>query len=143
MTTKHSISVIPLLLGIALWAAATALLLEEAWHAQRFDVATMSVPVLTAATVAAACLAHLRFASWRIISGLGFSVLALLGSLIMSTGTLGRLAEAKEGKTAGIATVNRTYELKASELRLRRLNRRASAAQSASVAKPGMSASTN
>lgn len=116
-TDKHTISVIPFLLGIALWLSATCLLLEEAYHAQRFDVATLSVPVLTASTVAAACLAHLRFASFRILSGLGFTVLALLGSLIMSSGTLGRLAEAREGKTADIETVNRTYKLKVDELK--------------------------
>ena len=75
---------VPGTIGILFWGAATALLLEEAFHATRFDLATMSVPILTAATVAAAVLAHQRFARWRLIGGTGFALLALLGSLVMA-----------------------------------------------------------
>lgn len=100
-----------------MWASATALLLEEAWHAQKFDVATLSVPVLTAATVAAAVRAHHAFASWRVVSGAAFAMLALLGSVIMASGTLGRLAEAQDGKQATIGAVNRGYGDKSAELK--------------------------
>ena len=62
MSHTRSVSAAPCAIGILLWGAATALLLEEAIHAGRYDVATMATPILTAATVAAACLAHMRFA---------------------------------------------------------------------------------
>lgn len=114
-TTKTS--VIPLSIGILLWAGATGLLLEEAIAHHKYDVATMATPVLTAATVAAACLAHLRFASFRLIGGTGFALLALLGSIVMATGTLGRLAEAKDSKEAGTQATNRTYGNKADDLK--------------------------
>jgi hypothetical protein len=107
--SSNTISPIPASIGILLWGAATALLLEEAIHAGRYDVATMATPILTAATVAAACLAHMRFARLRLIGGAGFLLLALLGSAVMVSGTLGRLAEAKDGKEAAVQTVNRTY----------------------------------
>ena len=71
MTTKPSISWGPAIVGTLLWGAATALLLEDAWHAQRFDVATLSVPILTAATVGAAVAAHTRLATWRLMVALG------------------------------------------------------------------------
>ena len=110
------IAPVPLLIGVLLWGAATALLLEDAWHAQRFDVATMATPILTAATVASACLAHLRFASWRLLGGAGFAALALLGSIVMSTGTLGRLAENKDGKEATVQATNRNYGFRIGDL---------------------------
>jgi hypothetical protein len=115
MQTKCS--PLPLGIGVLLWIAATAMLLEESWHLQRFDVATLSVPILTAGTVASACLAHLRFASFRLLGGLGFLVLAVLGSTIMATGTLGRIAEAKDSKQAGIYAATRTFGLKQDELK--------------------------
>jgi hypothetical protein len=92
------------------------MLLEDAWQAQRFDVATLSVPVLTAATVAAAVLAHTRLASFRLIGGVGFAMLALLGSAIMASGTLGRLAETKDGKVADVNRTNRTYGFRVADL---------------------------
>ena len=42
------------------------------------------------------------------IGGAGFLLLALLGSAVMVSGTLGRLVEAKDGKEAAVQTVNRT-----------------------------------
>jgi hypothetical protein len=106
----------PAIVGTLLWGAATALLLEDAIHTGNYSVATMATPVLTAATVASACLAHLRFQAWRLIGASGFLVLALLGSTVMATGTLGRLAEAKDGKEATIQATNRTYGIKDTEL---------------------------
>jgi transposase-like protein len=113
---KTRVAFTPAAIGVLLWASATALLLEDAWHAQRFDVATLSVPILTAATVAAACMAHTRFARFRLVGGLGFAALALLGSLVMATGTLGRLAETKDGKVADVNRTNRTYGFRIADL---------------------------
>jgi hypothetical protein len=115
-TTTTRISAIPLTIGIALWAAATGLLLEEAIHAGRYDVATMATPILTAATVAAAVLAHVRLSQWRVVGAVGFAGLALLGSLVMVSGTLGRVAEAKDAKQAGNTAGNRQFGLKNEEL---------------------------
>ena len=112
----RTVSPLPCAVGVLLWGAATALLLEDAIHTGRYDVATRATPILTAATVAAACLAHMRFASWRLVGGAGFAALALLGSVVMATGTLGRIAEAKDGKEAVIQATNRTYGLKDAEL---------------------------
>jgi hypothetical protein len=114
--TTTRVSWVPAGIGVLLWASATALLLEDAVHTGRYDVATMATPILTAATVAAACLAHLRLKSWRLIGGAGFMLLALLGSTVMAVGTLGRIAEAKDGKEATIQATNRTYGLKDAEL---------------------------
>lgn len=116
LTHTTRVSAVPCLVGTLLWGAATALLLEDAIRAGHYDVATMATPVLTAATVAAAVLAHMRLASWRLVGGIGFACLALLGSASMVSGTLGRLAEAKDGKEAGIQAVNRTYGIKDAEL---------------------------
>lgn len=113
----RAIAPIPLILGLFLWGAGTAFLLEEAIHAGRYDVATLATPILTAATVASACLAHLRFASFRLIGGTGFALLALLGSVIMATGTLGRLAEAKDTKEATLNAGNRTYGNRTEDLK--------------------------
>lgn len=113
----HTIKVGPLLIGIGLWFAATCLLLEEAWHRQVFDVATLSTPILTLGTIGAAVLAHLRFARFRLIGGTGFALLALLGSTVMVSGTLGRLATVKDEKEATVGATNRTYGNKADDLK--------------------------
>ena len=118
--TTPAVMWVPATIGVLLWGAATALLLEEAWHAQRFDVATLSVPVVTAATVAAAVRAHHAFVSWRLLSAAAFAMLALLGSIIMASGTLGRLAEAQDGKQATVGAVNRGYGMKTEELKIAR-----------------------
>jgi CBS domain-containing protein len=107
--SAYRISPVPVIVGTLLWGAATALLLEDALHSGRYDVATMATPILTAATVAAACLCHARLRDWRILGAAGFLLLALLGSAVMVSGTLGRLAEAKDGKEATVQAVNRTY----------------------------------
>ena len=62
-------------------------------------------------------LAHQRFARWRLIGGTGFALLALLGSLVMATATLGRIAEAKDSKSSTVQEVNRTYGNKADDLK--------------------------
>jgi hypothetical protein len=123
MTTPNiapRVHTVPATIGTLLWGAATAMLLEEAWHAQRFDVATMATPILTAATVAAAVRAHHAIASWRLFSGAAFALLALLGSVIMASGTLGRLAEAKDTKEATVGAANRGYGMKTEELKTAR-----------------------
>jgi hypothetical protein len=117
MHKDHTVSIVPAAIGVLLWGSATALLLEDAYHAHRYDVATMATPILTAATVAAAVMAHRRLARFRLLGGLGFAALALLGSLVMATGTLGRLAETKEGKVADTQRVNRDYGFRIDELK--------------------------
>lgn len=123
MSTNTRVSLVPATVGTLLWAAATALLLEDAIRAGHYDVATMATPVLTAATVAAACLAHMRLRQWKVLGAAGFAALALLGSTVMVSGTLGRLAEAQDGKQAQVQVVNRTYGIKDAELTKARTER--------------------
>lgn len=122
-SNTRTITPVPLLIGTLLWGAATSLLLEDAIRLGHYDVSTMATPILTAATVAAACLSHIRLRQWKLICSAGFAALALLGSTVMVSGTLGRLAESKDGKEAEIQAVNRTYSVKDAELATARKER--------------------
>ena len=49
---------IPVLLGLSLWAGATAILCEDVFHSGHFSITHALQPVLTAGTVAAAVWVH-------------------------------------------------------------------------------------
>ena len=103
---------ISLAVGVVLWLGATALLLEDAWRSGHATAAHLMMPVLTSGTVLAAVLCHHRLASLRLLSGVGFLLLALLGSLATVYGTLGRQAEAHDTRSAAAVAANRTVRLR-------------------------------
>lgn len=106
----HSVA---LIVGLALWAGATAILCEDVFHSGHLTITHALQPVLTAGTVAAAVWVHR--ARW--IAKPAFLVLALIGSLATLYGTMGRQATAKDDTEATIQATNRTYGDKQSELR--------------------------
>ena len=77
--TEHRIGIAftPLVTGLSLWVAATALLLEDAYRANHWDVQHLAVPILTASTCVAGVLAHKALARLKFISGLALAVLAV------------------------------------------------------------------
>ena len=109
--------VIPCLIGFLLWCGATALLISDVvidGHAFTLNHALQ--PCLTAATVAAACYAHHRIIALRLLSGVAFLALALLGSAATVYGTLSRTATARDTAQAEAMAENRTLALNEAEL---------------------------
>lgn len=101
-----------LAIGGALWLGATALLLEDAWRSGHLTVSHALMPVLTAGTIGAAVNFHHSLARLRIFSAAGFLLLAALGSLATVYGTMGRQAEARDGRAASAEAANRTLRLR-------------------------------
>lgn len=106
-------SVIPCLVGLALWVGATALLCEDVFHSGHLTITHALQPVLTAGTICAAVWVHRS----RWIAKPAFFVLALIGSAATLYGTLGRQATAKDDTEATIQAANRTYGDRTAELR--------------------------
>jgi hypothetical protein len=115
-TPTTSLCVVPLVAGAALWIGATALLTEDAFRSGEVTVNHLLQPLLSAGTVAAAILCHHRLASWRLVSGSAFLVLAVLGSLATIYGTLSRTATARDSQLSVAMAENRTLSLKDEEL---------------------------
>jgi hypothetical protein len=113
MNRSEPMSVIPCLIGLALWAGATALLTEDVFHSGHLTITHALQPVLTAGTVAAAVWVHK--ARW--IAKPAFFLLAVLGSLATLYGTMGRQATARDDTEATIQATNRTYGDKTAELK--------------------------
>lgn len=97
-----------LAIGTLLWLGATALLLEDAWRQGHLTVSHALMPVLTAGTIGAAVNFHHSLARLRLMSAAGFLLLAALGSLATVYGTMGRQAEARDGRAAAAEAANRT-----------------------------------
>ena len=113
---KTTIAPVPLVTGILLWAAATALMLEDCYRAGTWDAAHISVPILTASTCVAGTLAHLRLARWRLLSGLGLAALALFGSGLCVFNTLARTATDRDRTIAVAMAANRVLHDRQGEL---------------------------
>lgn len=106
-------TVIPCLIGLALWAGATLLLTEDALQTGHLTITHALQPLLTAGTVAAAVWVHR--ARW--IAKPAFFLLAVIGSLATLYGTMGRQATAKDDTEASVQAVNRTYGDKQADLK--------------------------
>jgi hypothetical protein len=115
MSRTSSVSIVPCLTGAFLWAGASSLLLEDAWRTH-LTVQHALMPLLTAATVASAVYFHKSLQSWRLLSALGFLLLATVGSVATIYGTLGRQVDATDAKQGDAMRRNRTLELKLAEL---------------------------
>jgi hypothetical protein len=118
---KTTIAPVPLVTGILLWAAATALMLEDCYRAGTWDAQHLAVPILTASTCVAGALAHLRLARFRFLSGLGLAALALLGSTLCVLNTLGRTATDRDHRIAVAMAQNRVLHDRQGELDRARL----------------------
>jgi hypothetical protein len=118
MTTTHRVgfSAAPFVFGLVLWASATALMLEEAWHANAWTVQSLLMPVLTSSAVAAGVLAHVKWAKNEFGMATLFLALALLGSALCVAGTLGRVAGQHDTQVAKASGSNATYSRKEKEL---------------------------
>lgn len=111
-----TIAPVPLLTGLALWLAATALMLEDAYRAGTWDAAHFAVPVLTASTVVAGTMAHHALARLRLLSGAALLALALLGSALCVLNTLSRTATDRDHKAAVAMAQNRVLHDRSVEL---------------------------
>ena len=115
-TRRHSIAFVPFTTGLALWLAGTALLMEDSWRAGHWDVQHLAVPILTAATCVAGCLAHMRLARLRLLSGLALAALALFGSGLCVLNTLSRTATDRDRTIAVAMAANRVLHDRQGEL---------------------------
>jgi hypothetical protein len=113
---KTSIAPVPLVTGILLWAAATALMLEDCYRAGSWDAAHIAVPILTASTCVAGCLAHMRLVRFRVLSGLALAALALFGSALCVLNTLSRTATDRDRTIAVAMAQNRVLHDRQGEL---------------------------
>lgn len=116
VTSKATIAWLPATIGFLLWAGATTLLAEDAIRSGNISVQTALTPLITASTVAAAVMAHHRLMQWKVLTAAMFAILAVLGSGLTVYGTLGRIAEQHEGKTASRKGANDDYKRKEGEL---------------------------
>src|SRR6185295_354359 len=97
--TTRQVALIPAIVGSLLWAGASALLCEDAFHSGQWNVTTALQPILTASAVASAVWVHHSLADWRPLRALGFLLLALLASVACVWGTLGKLADAQDQRS--------------------------------------------
>jgi hypothetical protein len=111
------VALIPLLLGILLWAGATALLIEDAWHQGQIGTQHLLAPLLTLATASAGILCHRRLGSLRTWpSALAFAVVAALGSILVVYSTTGRTAATSDRRQAETRSELQTQSHKLREL---------------------------
>jgi DNA-binding transcriptional ArsR family regulator len=104
---KTSVCLLPAIAGTGLCIGAVALLTSDAFSSGHVTVMHALQPLLIIGAIAAAVQAHRSLTSWRPVSALAFVALALLGSLACAYGTLGRMSEARDVKTADALASNR------------------------------------
>ncbi len=110
------VAFIPALLGTALWAGASALLCEEAWHSGVWNVSTVVQPALVASAIASGVFVHKSIGDWRPIRAAMFLCLALLASVACLWNTVGRMADAQDHREGDAMRDNRTLALNDAEL---------------------------
>lgn len=106
----------PFTVGTLLLSAATGLLLEDAILSGHWTATHLLMPILTIGTTAAAVQFHKSLASWRVFSATAFLALAVLGSLAVLSGTIGRQADTRETKTNEATRLNRALAAKQADL---------------------------
>ena len=108
--------VIALLFGVALWAAASALLIEDALQSGHWSTQHLLSPLLTLATATAGIYCHRRLASLRLLSASGFALVALFGSVLVVYSTTGRTAANNDARQASAIAVHSTVTDRREEL---------------------------
>ena len=98
--------VIALLFGVALWLAASCLLVEDAIHSGHWSTQHLLSPLLTLATATAGIYCHRRIASLRLLSASGFALVAVFGSVLVAYSTTGRTAANSDARQAGVLAVH-------------------------------------
>jgi hypothetical protein len=105
---------LPAIAGTGLCIGAIALLTSDAFTTGHVTVLHALQPLLIIGAIAAAVQAHRSLSAWRPVSALAFvvlAVLAVLGSLACVYGTLGRMSEARDHKTADALASSRQLTL--------------------------------
>lgn len=115
---------LPAVTGAALLIAATAMLLETAYLSNHWDVAHLTVPILTISTCVAGVLAHHAICRFQ-LRAVPLIALALLGSVLCILNTLSRTAVAKDDTEAATQATNRTYGEKVSALEAAKVSAKA------------------
>src|SRR5262245_34599174 len=85
----------PLVIGLLFALAAIVLLGDDALH-RGLTVHHALQPVLVLGAAAAGIFAHHSFHAWRLGYGSAFLLVAVLGSLLVVYGTMGRQADARD-----------------------------------------------
>jgi hypothetical protein len=111
-----------LVIGLIFMASAVALLVGDALQ-RGLSIHHCLQPVLAIGAAAAAIYAHHAFASWRFGYGLAFLVVAVLGSLLVVYGTMGRQADAREARQSGTRAGNEAHAETKAELVTAKANR--------------------
>jgi hypothetical protein len=117
--------VIALLFGLALWLAASCLLVEDAIHSGHWSTQHLLSPLLTLATATAGIYCHRRLATLRLLSASGFTLVAVFGSALVVYSTTGRTAANSDARQAGALAVHSVAKDKREELATARITAKA------------------
>src|SRR5262245_430336 len=110
--SAYRISPVPAVVGLALLATAIGLQVEDAVRAWHFTSTDALPPIVTLGVAVCGVLAHHRLASWRVLSGTTYLVMAIFGSGVIVYGSLARTATLRDTAIATAMAENRTLTLR-------------------------------